>query len=87
MPVENLYDVLTKDGYRMRKPRTCSRNLYVHAYSDVVNLNLNFCTPSYDLMLKCWALDPNDRPKFHELVEFIENEEVDVIENVISMRT
>ncbi|XP_065841698.1 fibroblast growth factor receptor 3-like [Oscarella lobularis] len=68
VPVENLYDVLTKDGYRMRKPRTCSRNFY-------------------DLMLKCWALDPNDRPKFHELVEFIENEEVDVIENVISMRT
>ena len=33
-------------------------------------------------MLKCWALDPNDRPKFHELVALIEYEEVDVIENV-----
>ena len=27
VPAENLYDLLTKDGYRMRKPRTCSRKL------------------------------------------------------------
>ena len=33
-------------------------------------------------MLKCWALDPNDRPKFYELVKLIEYEEVDVIKNV-----
>ena len=27
-------------------------------------------------MLKCWALDPDERPRFHELVSLIETEEV-----------
>ncbi|XP_065841633.1 fibroblast growth factor receptor 3-like isoform X2 [Oscarella lobularis] len=53
VPAENLYDLLTKDGYRMRKPRTCSRKFY-------------------DLMLKCWALNPIERPKFYELVTILE---------------
>eukprot|EP00118_Oscarella_pearsei_P019656 m.210083 g.210083 ORF g.210083 m.210083 type:complete len:797 (+) comp39741_c0_seq7:69-2459(+) len=28
VPSEKLYDLITKDGYRMRKPGTCSRKLY-----------------------------------------------------------
>ncbi|XP_065841672.1 fibroblast growth factor receptor 3-like [Oscarella lobularis] len=58
VPTEKLYDLLTKDGYRMIKPRTCSRNFY-------------------NLMLKCWALDPDEQPKFHELISLIETEEHD----------
>ena len=28
---------------------------------------------SYDLMLSCWSLDPDERPRFYELVELVEN--------------
>ncbi|XP_065841343.1 fibroblast growth factor receptor 1-A-like [Oscarella lobularis] len=35
VPVEKLYDILTKGDYRMRKPRTCSRKLHLRSHAQV----------------------------------------------------